>query len=594
MDRMWMYNMNNSNRVGVHDEFVEGVDGFIKHAMTLYPFQNEGVIRCPCSHCRCMKYLKPEAVRVHLYSRGFKQKYYVWTDHGETDGVNGIFYNMVVGESSVSQEYSHVQYDRVNDMVNDAFGVQSGFEPEQNFEEPPNEEAMRFYQELEEASHPLWVGSQHSKLSIAVRMINIKSDWTVAEAAMDSMIKLVGELVSPEFDIPKSYYEAKRLVSKLGLSYDRIHYCPNGCMLFYKQDVDLNECKICGHARYKRTPSGKTVPIKAMHYLPIIPRLKRLFASPSSAPHMRWHSENRRPPGVMCHPSDGEAWKHFDRTYPDFASESRNIRLGLCADGFTPYSVSAAPYSCWPVFLTPYNLPPEMCMTSPYIFLNCVIPGPRNPKVLIDVYLQPLIDELKQLWCEGVVTYDISTKAYWQTPEFIAKSEQAKAARASQKGGSLHTAGARSQGHVARTMKKATGQMPTQDQLFLKTHTKKKKHESDPTLWVEDRAHDSYRQYMDHVDQYSQTQPEHPSRPPPELEIDFWCRTVGGVQKGRAYGLGPRNNLSRLRSGLRGEGSSRQAEGVDDVQVAAMAQQIAELNRKLAELRQEELRKVTP
>ncbi|XP_059315491.1 uncharacterized protein LOC132066130 [Lycium ferocissimum] len=228
---------------------------------------------------------------------------------------------------------------------------------------------------------------------------------------MDSMIKLVGELVSPEFDIPKSYYEAKRLVSKLGLSYDRIHCCPNGCMLFYKQDVDLNECKICGHARYKRTPSGKTVPIKAMHYLPIIPRLKRLFASPSSAPHMRWHSENRRPPGVMCHPSDGEAWKHFDRTYPDFASESRNIRLGLCADGFTPYSVSAAPYSCWPVFLTPYNLPPEMCMTSPYIFLNCVIPGPRNPKVLIDVYLQPLIDELKQLWCEGVVTYDISTKS---------------------------------------------------------------------------------------------------------------------------------------------------------------------------------------
>ncbi|XP_059315663.1 uncharacterized protein LOC132066357 [Lycium ferocissimum] len=176
-----------------------------------------------------------------------------------------------------------------------------GFEPEQNFEEPPNEEAMRFYQELEEASRPLWVGSQHSKLSVAVRMINIKSNWTVAEAAMDSMIKLVGKLVSPEFDIPKSYYEAKILVSKLGLSYDRIHYCPNGCMLFYKQDADLNECKLCGHARYKRTLSGKMVPIKAMHYLPIIPRLKRLFTSPSSAPHMRWHSENRRPPGVVTY-----------------------------------------------------------------------------------------------------------------------------------------------------------------------------------------------------------------------------------------------------------------------------------------------------
>ena len=49
-------------------------------------------------------------------------------------------------------------------------------------------------------------------------------------------------------------------------------------------------------------------------------------------------------------------------------------------------------------------------MTSPYIFLNCVIPGPRNPKVLIDVYLQPLIDELKQLWVQGVETFDVSLK----------------------------------------------------------------------------------------------------------------------------------------------------------------------------------------
>ncbi|XP_060210438.1 uncharacterized protein LOC132637354 [Lycium barbarum] len=366
MDRMWMYNRNNSGRVGVNDEFVEGVKGFITHAMSLDLFQSEGLIRCLCSICKCMRFNNPNTVMVHLCRKGFKDKYLVWTDHGEIDGVNGIYYNLVVGESSRSQENHHVQYDRVNDMVNDAFGVHSGFEPEQNYEQPPNEEAMRFYQELEEASHPLWVGCAHSKLSIAVRMINIKADWSVAEAAMDSMIKFVGELVSSEYDIPKNYYQAKRLVSKLGLSYDRIHCCSNGCILFYKEDADLNECKFCGHARFRWAPCGKMVPIKSMHYLPPRPRLK---------------------------------------------SEPRNIRLGLCADGFTPFFVSATPYSCWPVFLTPYNLPPEMCMTSPYIFLNTVISGPRNPKILIDVSLQPLIDELKQLWCEGVVTYDVSTKS---------------------------------------------------------------------------------------------------------------------------------------------------------------------------------------
>ncbi|XP_049367943.1 uncharacterized protein LOC125832793 [Solanum verrucosum] len=214
---------------------------------------------------------------------------------------------------------------------------------------------------------------------------------------MDSVIDLMHDLVDPKLEIPDNFFKAKRLVSKLGLSSMRIHCCENGCMLYYKDDIDLESCKFCGKSCYKQTPSGKKVPIKAMHYLPLIPRLKRLYASNRSAPHMRWHHENRRPPGVMCHPSDGEAWKHFDRTYPQFATEPRNIRLGLCSDGFTPHSVSAAPYSCWPVFVTPFNLPPEMCMTSPYISLNCVIPGPRNPKVLIDVYLQPLIDELKQL-----------------------------------------------------------------------------------------------------------------------------------------------------------------------------------------------------
>ncbi|KAL0294784.1 UNVERIFIED_CONTAM: hypothetical protein Scaly_3115900 [Sesamum calycinum] len=32
----------------------------------------------------------------------------------------------------------------------------------------------------------------------------------------------------------------------------------------------------------------------------------------------------------MCHQSDVEMWKYFDRMHPDFAEEPRNVRLGLC------------------------------------------------------------------------------------------------------------------------------------------------------------------------------------------------------------------------------------------------------------------------
>jgi len=49
-----------------------------------------------------------------------------------------------------------------------------------------------------------------------------------------------------------------------------------------------------------------------------------------------------------------------------------------------------------------------MYLTTPSMFLTCVILSPKNPKNKIDVYLQSLFDELKELWDVGVKIYDIS------------------------------------------------------------------------------------------------------------------------------------------------------------------------------------------
>ena len=69
-------------------------------------------------------------------------------------------------------------------------------------------------------------------------------------------------------------------------------------------------------------------------------------------------------------------WNKFNAYHPLFASEPRNVRLGLFIDEFIPFSHAAAPYSCWPVFITPYNLPLKMCMKEYNIFLTLVIPRP--------------------------------------------------------------------------------------------------------------------------------------------------------------------------------------------------------------------------
>ena len=59
--------------------------------------------------------------------------------------------------------------------------------------------------------------------------------------------------------------------------------------------------------------------------------------SPRTAEHMTWHQTHDAVDGVMVHPSDGEAWKRFNSVHPDFSAESRNVRLGLCTDGFNPF-----------------------------------------------------------------------------------------------------------------------------------------------------------------------------------------------------------------------------------------------------------------
>jgi len=183
-------------------------------------------------------------------------------------------------------------------------------------------------------------------------------------------------------------------------------------MLYYLENAEMTECMTCGHSRYRpRTGRGKTlVAFKKLRYFLITSRLQRLFMSPRTAEHMTWHQSHDAVDGVMVHPSDGEAWKHFNSVHPHFSAESRNVCRGLCTDEFNPFGSSTAPYSCWPVILTVYNLPPGMCMKLEFMFLSMVIPGPSNPGRNIDVCLGPLIDELTQLWFSGALTYDISRK----------------------------------------------------------------------------------------------------------------------------------------------------------------------------------------
>ncbi|XP_020239246.1 uncharacterized protein LOC109818226 [Cajanus cajan] len=80
-------------------------------------------------------------------------------------------------------------------------------------------------------------------------------------------------------------------------------------------------------------------------------------------------NDNRNCDGMLQHPADSPQWKKIDGLFPDFGSEARNLRLGLASDGMNLF-------------------------------------GPSQPGNDLDVYLSPLIEDLRILWEEGVDVFD--------------------------------------------------------------------------------------------------------------------------------------------------------------------------------------------
>jgi hypothetical protein len=98
---------------------------------------------------------------------------------------------------------------------------------------------------------------------------------------------------------------------------------------------------------------------------------------------MRWHKErvhDSEDADIMSHAVDVETWYALDRFDPEFAWDPRSVRFGLSMDGFQPYSFGSSAYSCWLVFVMPYNLPPNKYLKEGFIFLALVISGPKEQK----------------------------------------------------------------------------------------------------------------------------------------------------------------------------------------------------------------------
>jgi hypothetical protein len=217
----------------------------------------------------------------------------------------------------------------------------------------------------------------------------MKSKYNFSNQSYNDIVKLIIELIPMKHNIPKDFYQSKKIVASLGINYGEIDVCEKNYMLFWKEHKDDTKCMHCGRSRYVKVvnkdgvSTTTKVALKQLRYMPITPRLKQLYLSEEIVKQMRWHKEEKcdsKDPDIMSHPADGEAWQGLDYFDLEFLRDHRSVRLGLSTDGFQPHSTDSSMYSYWPVFFMPYNLPHNKCLKQGFIFLALIILGPKEPK----------------------------------------------------------------------------------------------------------------------------------------------------------------------------------------------------------------------
>ena len=114
---------------------------------------------------------------------------------------------------------------------------------------------------------------------------------------------------------------------------------------------------------------------------------------------MQWNAQNKSTDGKQRFVADSKMWMEFDSIWPDLSQYRHNMRLGLALDGVNLFSDQSTKWSTWKAFLINYNLPLGLETKPFFLMLSLIIP--RNKSVTsdtIDVYLEPLFDEIAELW----------------------------------------------------------------------------------------------------------------------------------------------------------------------------------------------------
>jgi hypothetical protein len=148
-------------------------------------------------------------------------------------------------------------------------------------------------------------------LHFVLELLILKAKYGWSDCSFNNLLCLLSWLLPQPNSVPANTYQAKKVISPLTMGVEKIHVCPNHCILFRDQMFgELDTCPRCGASRYKNND---------------------LYNGGEAS------TGNKR----------NNKWKDFDVSHKDFSQDPKNVRFSLSTDGMNPFNERMSDHNTW-------------------------------------------------------------------------------------------------------------------------------------------------------------------------------------------------------------------------------------------------------
>jgi hypothetical protein len=252
MDRASMYDLARIDLV-----YIENICHFVEEAMRHANREKKSDIFYPCVDCgNKIAWSDSKVVKSHLIKRGIKKSYTIWTTYGKID--NAL---LEVDRGEIIDDNSHYPDGGVFDGAD--HGIDDGdddFDYEELLRhlEPQVLNSMGTDRGLDNMEilekslrEPLYgesngCGKEFTQLHVVLELLKLNANHGWFDNSFLELLSLPAKLLPKSNTLPTRTYRAKKHICLLLLGVDKIHACPNHCILYRKEHEFKMKYLVCG------------------------------------------------------------------------------------------------------------------------------------------------------------------------------------------------------------------------------------------------------------------------------------------------------------------------------------------------------------